>query len=539
LSQSGEPVKPGPGADSPPGGRGGTVRRLAINAISNWFAIGGHIAVNMYLLSYVYRSLGEDEAFGVYRLGVVMSSAISYLAFGMAGSVLRLAAESVAACNWERLSETMSAVRAFLGAAAVLGMLLIVLASFFLLGPLNVPQELRPAAAGMFQLMALDGGIRLMCISYRGLLQAKQRYDLASVGLVGEAALRLAFVVLCFELGWVRLEALGASTAAAALCGLAFLVIMVRRTLPELRLSFTSLKRSAVRAVLGFGAWIAVAQASCQGLGQAGVPLVSATLGTAAAGVFSIPQMISNYLLYALGALTGPMRPVATTYAVHGRRDTLASLYYVGTRLSLTMLAPAVALLVAYGKPLLTYWMGPGMAVGYPVMVAYLILVFVRSVGVVGEQLILATGRIQGVAITHLIVAVAGIGMGVAVAIWTDWGLTAMVIGMLLPTALRGIFYLPLRMRRETQVAWTRLMVQCVLPPAVSAGVLAAAGWLLAQAWLPHSLFETLVQMLICGTAYIPIAWFAVLRPQDRRLAKSVLARRRGTSSGVTQTAEE
>jgi len=513
-----------------------TPRRVAVNTASNWVAIVVRIIINVFLFSYVYRRLGGKEVFGVYRLGVALSMGVTYLSFGMAGSVIRLASESIAGRQWDRLSQTMSVARTFLLAAAAVGVLLIVLASLFLLGPLNVPEDLRPAAATMLQLTALGGGIHLMYILYAGLLQAKQRYDLANIGQVGEVVLRGGLVVLCFELGWVGLETLGASAVVAALCGLVALVIMTRRMLPEARLSFRNMSRVAAREVFGFGAWVTVNQASRQGLAQAGVPLVSATLGPAAAAVFSVPQMISAYLSSVVGGLTATLRPVATGFAVRGDQGRLARLYYVGARLSLMMVAPALAMLLTHGKPFLAHWLGAGMVEAYTVMLVYVGLVFGQLIGTSAEHFILAVGRIRGVALSRLVTSLLGIGMAVAVAVWTDWGILGVVVGLMLPVTLRGIIYLPVRVRADAQVTWTGLMARCVLPPVLTAGVPVAAGWLLLILWPPGSLWEVLFQMAVVALVYIPVAWFLVLKADDRELILRMF--QRGETTGESPTGE-
>ena len=84
--------------------KGSTSRRVAVYTVSNWVAIGVLNIINMFLFSYVYRRLGGKEAFRVYRLGAALSITVTYLSFGMAGSVIRLASESIAGRQWDRLS---------------------------------------------------------------------------------------------------------------------------------------------------------------------------------------------------------------------------------------------------------------------------------------------------------------------------------------------------------------------------------------------------------------------------------------------------
>lgn len=489
----------------------------------------------MYLLSYVFGRIGGKEPFGVYRLGVSLSMWVTYLSLGMAGSVVRLASERIASRDWKRLSETMSVARTFLLGAGGLGVGLVVLASFFLLGVLKVPVELRPAAATMFQLTALSGGFHILGILYRGLLQARQRYDLANVGFISEGVLKVVFVVVCFELGWVRLEALGASMAAAACVGCLVLVLMVHKVLPELVMRFKRVKKGAARELFGFGAWVAVNQVSQQSLAQAGMPLVSATLGSAAAGLYAVPHMVGNYLNRIVTGLSMTLRPVATGYAVTGRREKLTRLYYMGSRFSLLMAVPALVMLVTHGKPFLRHWMGAEMVAAYPAMVAYVGMMFGQVIGTSAEHLVLATGRIRGLGLTRLVAAVLGVGLGAVAAVFTDWGLWAVVVGLFAPTVLRNTVYLPLRVKHEADVTWSGLFARGVIPPVIAGLVPAAAGWLLLQVWTPGSLVETLAQMAVAGLVYVPAAWFGVLGSDERTMLKRALSRGKGKNPTANQ----
>ena len=99
-----------------------TSRRVAINTMSNWIAMAIQLGVNMFLLAYMLRYLDEGR-FGIFRLAVTISVGVSFLSFGMAASVLRLASESIAAKDWDRLSGTLSVSRTILVIAAAVGLL--------------------------------------------------------------------------------------------------------------------------------------------------------------------------------------------------------------------------------------------------------------------------------------------------------------------------------------------------------------------------------------------------------------------------------
>jgi len=456
------------------------------------------------------------EVFGVFRLSAPFYIVVSALSFGMAGSVIRLAGESLATKNLKRLTETMSVARTMLLGAGVVGVALVSVLSSFLLEPLKVPEAYWPAAIVLFRLTALAAAFQLMHMLFRGLLQAKQRYDLANGAIIAEAVVRVGLVVTCFKLGWIGLETLGVGMAGGALCGLLVLRIMTRRILPELKMSFRRMSRSAFQDIFSFGMWTTVNMASRYGLDMVGTPLVSAVAGSGAAGMFNIPQTFASYGMGIVGGLTHTLWPVATGMAARGERDKLGRLYLVGTRLALMIIAPVVAVLVTHGKPFIVYYTSPEMEPVYGVMLVYIGLTFPTVIGLSAEHIILGSGRIVGVSISRLVATVLGVGLAVAVALWTPWGLPEMAAALMFPAAVRGAVVLPMVMRRQVGIGYWHMLVSSVFPATLALVLLLAAGWAIQWLWPPTDLTTCFVQMALTAVLYGAVAWFVVLRSEEK-----------------------
>jgi membrane protein EpsK len=524
------PVVPPPEApDSKP--RSLYARRMVINTLSNWVGIIAQIAGNMFLIWYVNKAFdarygGDSTAlFGIYRLAVMFSFTIGMLSFGMSGSVIRLASESIAVKDWKRLSATMSVARTVLIVAGTVGVLGVVVVSFFLLGLFRVPEQHQPETRVLFQLTAVATALGMMYTLYRGLLQAHMRYELANASQIIEIVSLVALIVLCFRLGWVGLEAVGASYAVSGLVGLVIQQEMVRRVLPDLHMAFRRMTREAFHQVFSFGGWVTVNMVSRQALELFGTPLVSATAGPGLAGIFNIPQTFALTTLRIVGGLTHTLWPVAARMAIRGERDKLARLYLVGTRMALMVVAPIVAILVAQGQPFIVLWAGPDKALAYGVTLVYMGLTFLRSVGLPAEHIVLGSGRIVGISISRLVATVLGIGLALAAAVWTDYGLTAVAVALVLPEALRGVIFLPIRMTRETGVPYGRSILEGVAPAVIGVAVTAAIGSGLRAVWVPASLPGCLAQMALTGVFYAGLCWFLLMRAEERAWARSILRR--------------
>jgi len=508
-----------------------TSHRVAISLVSNWIRAAVQVGTGFFLLAYMLDRL-DEERYGIFRLALVTAQVIAWLSFGMSGAVLRLGSQSVAAKEWDRLSNILSVARTFLMVGAAIGMLGVFVASFTLLGWLKVPESYRAEAAVLAQLLGFVAATHLVRIVYFGALLSKLRYDLVNGLLVVEMLVHTAFVVVCFESGYVYLEVIGIGRAGAALLVMIAIALLLKWVLPEARMSFRRFDLTTVRDVFRFGAWATVSMTTRGAQDAAGMPIVSTTMGVAEVTQFSVPLSFAQYLEQIVAALTASFWPVAAKYAVQKDRAGMARLYDVGTRFSTILLMPSVVALVVYGDVVIRC-LKPGLESGYPLLLVCLGLFAARYFGLSAEHIIWGGGRVRWVALSQLIASTVGILSAGAVAYWTDWGLIGVTAALFGPTALRGLVFLPLRMRQEAGIAYRTTVMRCLVPPLLVAVPVALVGW--GVRWLlpPTGLFQTLAEMALCGLCYMGAAWFFVLTRDDRRLALEALRRGRPKTRGA------
>jgi len=502
------------------------------NIVSNWAALIIQVIGHSFLLGYVLRvfrdyGLGKEE-FGIFGLATSIGMGINLLSFGMSATVVRFSAESLAAGDWKRLSDILSAARVSLMGTAVVGVTLMALVAEFGLGLLNVGVPNRPAAARLFELVAVGMGLQVIGIVYRGALYGKQRHAQANLVAIGAEVVRVAVVVACFESEWVRLEALGLAHAGSALAMLLALMALVRYFYPGVRLSFFRWRWSVLREMYGFGGWAMVNQASRMGLDSLSMPLISAmpAFGPEAVAALTIPRVLSRYIVRLMRGISAALRPVATTFGVRGQQERVARLYRVGTRFGWALVVPVTAVVVTHIRPLIACLDPRYEAVAY-VMILYVVLFVLRSVGTAAESIILGTGRIEGLALSRVAAAVLGMGGAVVIGLWTEWGLYGVVTALFLPTAVRGLVDLPLRVRRLAGVSYTVTLVRVVLPPTLAGLVPLAVGWGLRWVWWPETLPQVFLQMAAAAVAYLVTLYLFVLTPEERSMVGRLLRDRR------------
>lgn len=516
-----------------PSEAGSTVRRIAINTVSNWIAMGVQLGSSFFLLAYVLRRF-DDPRFGAYGLALSIGQPISFLSFGMAATVLRMASRRVASEDWDSLSGMLSMARTLLWGAGVVAVVLVLVVSFGCLSFLNVPEEIRGEVSMLFVLTGVGAALHLVRIVYRGMVLAKQRYDLANAVMASESIVRTVFAIVCFQYGWLRLEVLGLGQALTALAGLIVLVLIAPPAAARgADVVPAFLPRHRARSAGGDG-MDGRGDGRRISLEEGIFWLVSAVerLGLLAVGYLTLPARMSQYLIRVVTGLTMSLWPVAATYAVRGQRESLVRLYQFGTRFTVVVLVAAIAPLVTHGH-LLLRCLRPEFEQTYPLMLLYVGLFAARSLAVPAEHIILGAGRVRPVGISQLLGAVLGFAMAAYVAFGTDWGLHAFVAALFVPASLRGLVYLPLRMREEVGAGYWDTVWRCVVPGTLGGIVPLAVGYGLRVAWPSANLLVVVVQMAAASLAYVAVVWFVVLQAGERESFIGLLRRGRSKPPDV------
>lgn len=507
---------------------GFSARRVAVNTLTGWLAMGVQVVGNFLLVVYALRKFGDERA-AAFGLALAISQPISLLTFGVASAVQRLGSEAYARGDMKRLSEVLSATRTLLAVMAAVAILIVASVSLFGLGFFNVPEDLRTESGALFVLMGVASASNFRRITERGALYVKQRHDLANLVVMGEAVLRTGLPILLFQLGYVRLEVLGGTWALVATASALILQGLRRRLLPQVRLRWLGFTKQTVRDVASFTGWQSLAMGGRVAMDDGLQWVVSAIqeLGYNAVGFLILPLRISQGLMRLVVGFAVAMRPAVTNMAVLGRRDTLQRMYHLGTRLAGLVMVPATIVMITHGEPFIR-WIKPKYVESYPILVVYVVFFAMRTVGVPAEHMILAAGRVKPIGLSQLACAIIGLAAAVTLAKLEVVGLAGFLAVMYVPAAVRGLVYLPLRMRAEIGVRLRDTYLQSLLPAVLVGAAPLAVGWGLKHVWPPVAAWEIAIQMAAAGMSYAAVAWFVVMAPDERGMLWGIVRHRSG-----------
>lgn len=321
-------------------------------------AQAGSILSTLILLPLLVQSFGV-ALYGTLALSASVTGYALLLDFGISATLVRLVAERTARKDSEGVG------RAVLSAAMLYGMIGVTVAVFLaILGVLaGSIFDVSPGEALLLQRLLWVGAIASLwqwpAMTARDALAGLQRYDLiASVTLATVAAdIAGTIYVLASGSGLVTYAVL---RVAAQLLGSIVNTVLAVRLLPrEVRRATPTLEDA--RHIGRSGSSIFALQiAGVMSRQQADKLIIGVFVGTAAVALYDLAAKLNSLVSTLMGLTVSAVLPVAAEIHAKGDRGAMTALFYRGTKLIASFMAPITTTLIVVAIPFMTTWLGPG-----------------------------------------------------------------------------------------------------------------------------------------------------------------------------------
>lgn len=342
------PVRP-VSRDGSPGGR-----LLVRNTVLNILGQIAPLLVAIVTVPAVIRGLGEAR-FGILSLSWVVLGYFGIFDLGMGRAATKYVAEALGRGESESIPPLVWSAVLVQAVFGVLGGLLLALGTPYLVNHLlTVPPELIGETRRSFHLLAAAVPLVLVASSFRGVLEAAQRFDLINLvrvpASIANYVLALVGIILGHGLPAIMLLLLLARAATA----LAFAILSFR-IFPGL-LGGKRLELGALRKLVGFGGWVTVSAVTMPVLTYIEHFLIAGLLSVGALTWYSAPfEMVSRTAVFpASVAIT--LFPAFSYYQAN-RKEMIAELSWRPLRYLLVTGTPLMVVLVLFAPEILGYWL--------------------------------------------------------------------------------------------------------------------------------------------------------------------------------------
>lgn len=444
--------------------------RLAVNVLSNYASLAVNLVVGLYLTRFLVHRLG-DEMFGAW---VLIGSVMMYLGLvdlGFGSSIQKFMAEFAARGEEARIGRLLStAGLVFAG----LGFLLFLLSAaacpligtVFRLSPANVAEaRMALVLMGVVQGLALPLGV------FNGALVGLQRMDVNNLVSVAGTAVIVLCVVSFVNMGWGLLGICSAYLIVTVVAGLAKYLV-VKRLLPNLRLSLSGYDRGLVRTTSTYGFTFFGLKIAHFLKYHTDSFVIAGFLSTAAVTPFAVANRLATMIRQIVEQAVEVLVPVFSQLNSFDDTERMRLVYVQAGKVTMGIAAPITLFVCAFARPILQAWLVDVPRQADLLTVILAITVFASVVPAVSVKLMLGVAKHRTLAIITLLDSIANLILSMLLV--RPYGLVGVAVGTMIPLVITHVFIFPwlgCRLIRMPTAAFLGELARASLLPAVPAGV--------------------------------------------------------------------
>ncbi len=405
---------------------------LARNTLLNFIGQVVPLIVGVMSIPFIVRGLGTKR-FGLLSLAWVVLGYFAIFDLGLGRATTKFVAEALGKDEEEQVSSLVWSavtVQAILG---VVGTLVLAGMTPLLVGRiLNIPPELENEAKVTFYVLALSVPVVLVSSSFRGVLEASQRFDLVNAVKIPISVLTFVLPLVGLWLGF-KLPGIVVLILSARVGALVTFIIMNFHINPKLREYSGSL--SLFPRLFAFGGWVTVTSIVSPVLEYLDRFLIGSLLSISAVAYYSAPYEAVTRFRIIPASLVMTLFPAFSALEGVKDRQRLGILFACSVKYIPLTLGPVVLAVIVFGKEALQIWLGAEFAAKSTLALQILALgVLINSLAYIPFALLQGIGRPDLPAKFHLLEL--PIYIGTAWLLVSNWGIAGAAAAWTLRVAL-------------------------------------------------------------------------------------------------------
>src|SRR5579862_811156 len=440
-------------------------------------------AVSLLMMPFVVHTLG-DRMYGLWALVATLLGYYGLLDFGLTPAVCQHVAVALGRGDREACNGVVSASLRFFLAVGVLVLLLSGVAAAC------APRFARSAGdavlfAQILLILGLSTALSFPSRVFTGFLIANLRYDLMVGAELVALAVRTSLILSVLLLGH-GLVAMAWATLAGGVTAMLLQAWATLRKYPWLRLRLNAAGAGLTRSLASYSIFSFAGQVSDRLRFQADPVVISMFVGLAAVTHYRIASTLALQYIVLTVAVTGVFAPLFSR--LYGARDLdkLRATFFLATKVSICVATFLGFGLIAWGKPFILRWMGPGYVDAYAPLALLTIAITFDLWQAPSVDLLYAIARHRAYACLNFVEGVLNLGLS----LWLvrRYGMVGVALGTLGAMAV---------MRLAVQPLWT-----CRLSAFSYRAYMKTAGSALGGTFLAAGMV-----WVVCGWAIGPGYW--------------------------------
>ncbi len=367
---------------------------LARNTIFNFSGLAIPFAVAFVTIPYVIRSLGTTR-FGILSIVWIVFGYFGMFELGLGRTTTKYIAEALGKGETDRISGyfwTTVFLQIAVGSAAFLGLFLAapLLSERFLKIPADFGDETRLT----LQLVALSLPLNFVSSSFRGILEAGQRFDLVN-------AVKIPLNILFYSLPLVgallgfHLPGIVVLLILSRLLGLILWAFCSFRVFPVLR-SKPVFVRTYLRPLLSFSGWLAVSGILYTMINSLDRLMIGNMAGMDAVSYYAAPFEAISRIGIVPGSLSLVLFPAFSYLNGGNQSERMEGIIARSVKYLLILTGPLLLLVFVFSREILSLWLGPEFALRSTIVLQLLAIGFlINSLVTVAYNYLQGIGRVD------------------------------------------------------------------------------------------------------------------------------------------------
>ena len=514
----------------------GTLRTYARNALSNWMYYAVSMGVMFFMTPYVAHSLGKS-GYGIWSIVITLVGYLGLAELGTRVSLGRFINYYMGRGETDKVNGCINTAQVFfLFCGVILFAAAGVLAWAF---PMLFPKASGPMVVqARVALIVMPLGL-LMSFLMAGFNQvfiASDRFDVQNG--VSLAALVVqtvgALLVLNRHVGWggvvprdlgggvlfattgLGIVGLSVVHVGSGLLRLVLAMTLAHRIWPPLRVRLSLASLRQFRELFNFSIWAFLGNIGSQLLHWTDTMVIGMVFGSELVAVYAIGSMLLIRVQGFVGQGLSPLFPQMVKACARDDWATLRSLFYRGNIVLMALSIPILTGLIVFGREFILQWMGEGYRLSYVILVILAISKYFGFLSAMCPSICSGMNRPQFTTLIVLGQGVTNLGCTLLFILPLGMGIEGVALGTLVPRIVFSLILLVVVMRWIGLSPRTFLMVS-LWRWGVGIGGFLVIGYALNRLVPPDGWLHFFVKVALSLVLYLPLAWWTVLRGEERR----------------------
>ena len=290
---------------------------LTRNTLLNILGRGIPLLVGVVSIPIIASRLG-DTRFGILGLVWGVLSYFSIFDLGLGRATVKFVSQSLGRGDRDDVEQLVSfSTLAQTGLGVLGGLFLVVATPLLVTAVFDVPAEVTGEAQGAFYLLALSLPFVLLSVALRAVLEAAQRFDLASLIRVASSTAIFVLPAVGAYLG-MRLPGILLLLLIARFITCAATAVAIGTAVPGFRWRWPSREAGFFRPLLAYGGWVAISNFVSPLLVYLDRFLLASLAGVAAVAYYTAPYEAVTRLLILSAGMAGVLFPAFSALVVEG-----------------------------------------------------------------------------------------------------------------------------------------------------------------------------------------------------------------------------